>query len=177
MIWLWPPSHPKQEGQLERPAREWWAPPERSGEWWLDPLQFSGAPVKPRFREGVPGEVECELGLGMWRHLGVMQRKEGGSRHEARGVFSFPADLLFPLTLELPSKTGPEDRDRRSVQISKNWMVLVMLSQAGHTRKIIKNLKKFSSSMKIASQRAGRKLFFSTTLCLPSPHFLVWKLV
>lgn len=68
------------------------------------------------------GRWNANWAWGREDKLGVMQRKEEGSRHEGRGVFSFPADLLLPLTLELPPKTGPEDRDQRSVQISKNWL-------------------------------------------------------
>jgi len=107
-----------------------------------------------------------------WGHEDNLVSYRGRRRAlDMKKEVSFP--FLLPLKLELPPKTGPEDMYQRSVQISRTGWVLVMLSQAGHTRKIIKNLKKFSSSMKIASQRAGRKLFFSTTLCLLSPHFLV----
>lgn len=46
------------------------------------------------FRDGVTGNVECDLGLETLEGLNDTEEEEEGFSHEERGVLSFPADVL-----------------------------------------------------------------------------------
>lgn len=63
------------------------------------------------------GQVEMDWA---WEHEeDLVKGKEERFSHEERGVFSFPADVLPPRKLDLPTKTGPKDI-RSPAQTSKN---------------------------------------------------------
>lgn len=141
VIWSRPTSHPKWERTTCNASP--WAPQESSGEWKLKARQPSRAQVQL----GV--QRRCHRGGGRWTGPGNM-KKTWWQRRRRRALAvkkgeSFPFLLICCLLLNWifqQRQTLPEDKHQESAQTSKDWMVWVTPNQAGHTRKIIKYLKK-----------------------------------
>lgn len=103
MKWLWSPSHPLtrkdssrgQPGNGERHQRVL----ENDG--WMHCSQQSSSPTQGQ-RRCPRGSLECDLGLGTWRQLGVIQRKEDGLDMKKEVSFLSQASKIGVATKDRP---------------------------------------------------------------------------